>query len=77
MRRTTSVNKGAALVAECLATGRVLLVTSEQALGVLEITTAARKSQATGKRLALTSTFRWPIPSSESENVSGDAGFAV
>jgi predicted dehydrogenase len=53
--------QGAALAAECLATGRELLVTPEQALHVLEIITAARKSHATGKRIALTSTFRWPM----------------
>jgi len=53
--------QGAALAAECLATGRELLVTPEQALHVLEIITAARESQATGKRIALTSTFKWPI----------------
>jgi predicted dehydrogenase len=51
------------LAAECLATGRELLVTPEQALHVLEIITAARKSQETGKRIALTSTFKWPIVS--------------
>ncbi len=55
--------QGAALAAECLATGRELLVTPEQALHVLEIITAARESQATGKRIALTSTFKWPIES--------------
>ena len=53
--------QGAALAAECLATGRELLVTPEHALHVLDIITAARKSQATGKRIALTSMFRWPI----------------
>jgi predicted dehydrogenase len=52
---------GAALAAECLSTGRELLVTPEQALHVLEIITATRESQATGKRIALTSTFKWPI----------------
>jgi predicted dehydrogenase len=55
--------QGAALAAECLATGRELLVTPEQALHVLEIITAARESQETGKRIALTSTFKWPIVS--------------
>ena len=55
--------QGAALAAECLATGRELLVTPEQALHVLEIITAARESQHTGKRIPLTSTFRWPIVS--------------
>ncbi len=55
--------QGAALAAECLVTGRELLVTPEQALHVLEIITAARASQETGKRIALTSTFKWPIVS--------------
>lgn len=53
--------QGAALAAECLVTGRELLVTPEHALHVLEIITAARESQATGRRVALTSTFKWPV----------------
>lgn len=53
--------QGAALAAECLATGRELLVTPEHALHVLEIITAARESQKTGRRIALTSTFKWPV----------------
>jgi predicted dehydrogenase len=53
--------QGAALAAECLATGRELLVTPEQALHVLEIITAARESQATGRRIELKSTFKWPL----------------
>jgi predicted dehydrogenase len=53
--------RGAALAAESLATGRQLLVTPEHALHVLEIITAARESQETGRRVALTSTFRWPV----------------
>jgi len=55
--------QGAALAAECLVTGRELLVTPEQALHVLEIITAARSSQEIGKRIALKSTFKWPIVS--------------
>jgi predicted dehydrogenase len=55
--------QGAALAAECLVTGRELLVTPEQALHVLEIITAARAAQETGKRIALASTFKWPIVS--------------
>mgnify|MGYP002391435695 CR=1 FL=1 len=51
----------AALAAECLSTGKELLVTPEQALHVLEIITAARESSATGRRVKLTSTFKWPI----------------
>jgi predicted dehydrogenase len=53
--------QGAALAAECLTTGKELLVTPEHALHVLEIITAARKSSATGKRIEMTSTFKWPI----------------
>ena len=53
--------QGAVLAAECLVTGKELLVTPEQALHVLEIITAARESSATGRRVALSSTFRWPI----------------
>lgn len=53
--------QGAALAAECLVTGKDLLVTPEHALHVLEIITAARESSATGKRIALTSTFKWPV----------------
>ncbi|HNQ87715.1 MAG TPA: Gfo/Idh/MocA family oxidoreductase [Verrucomicrobiota bacterium] len=53
--------QGAALAAECLATGKELLVTPEHALHVLEIITAARESSAMGRRIALASTFRWPV----------------
>ena len=53
----------AALAAECLVTGKELLATPEHALHVLEIITAARESSATGKRVALTSTFKWPVVS--------------
>ncbi len=53
--------QGAALAAECLAGGGDLLVKPEHALHVLEIITAARQSQATGRRIELTSKFKWPI----------------
>ena len=55
--------QGAVLAAECLVTGKELLVTPERALHVLEIITAARQSSASGRRIALTSTFRWPVVS--------------
>jgi predicted dehydrogenase len=55
--------QGAALAAESLVTGLKLLVTPEQALHVLEIITAARESAATGRRIALTSKFPWPVVS--------------
>ncbi len=54
---------GGALAAESLSTGRQLLVTPEHALHVLEIITAARESSATGRRIKLSSTFRWPVVS--------------
>lgn len=53
--------QGAALAAECLVTGKELLATPEHALHVLEIITAARESHRTGRRMELTSTFKWPI----------------
>lgn len=34
---------------------------SNSYLHVLEIITAAREAQATGRRVALRSTFRWPV----------------
>jgi predicted dehydrogenase len=55
--------QGAALVAECLATGKEPLFTPEHALHVVEIIVAARQSQETGKRIALQSTFKWPVVS--------------
>lgn len=53
--------QGAALAAESLATGKRLLVTAEHALHVLEVITAARESSATGRRVALDSSFVWPV----------------
>jgi predicted dehydrogenase len=53
--------QGASLAAECLATGKELLITPEHALHVLEIIGAARESQETGRRITLVSKFRWPV----------------
>lgn len=53
--------QGASLAAESLATGKPLMIRPEHALHVLEIMEAARKSQATGQRIAMRSTFPWPI----------------
>lgn len=53
--------QGASVVAECLATGREPLIHAEHALHVLEIIEAARASQEKGMRIALTSTFPWPM----------------
>jgi predicted dehydrogenase len=54
---------GASLAAECLATGKELLITPEHALHVLEVIQATRESQDTGRRISLRSTFRWPVVS--------------
>jgi len=54
---------GASLAAECLATKKELLITPEHALHVLEVIQAARESQETGRRIALRSSFRWPVVS--------------
>ena len=53
--------QGGVLAAECLSTGKELLATPEHALHVLEIITAARESSATGRRVTLKSTFKWPV----------------
>jgi predicted dehydrogenase len=53
--------QGASLAAETLATGKEWLFTPEHALHVVEIIVAARKSQETGRRIDLMSTFKWPI----------------
>ena len=52
---------GASLAAESLATGTELLITPEHALHVLEVIQAAKESQDTGRRVALKSTFKWPV----------------
>lgn len=52
---------GASLAAECLATGKEILIDPEHALHVLEIIQATHQSQETGRRVQLRSTFKWPI----------------
>jgi predicted dehydrogenase len=54
---------GASLAARCLATKKELLITPEHALHVLEVIQAARASQETGRRIALRSSFKWPVVS--------------
>ncbi len=53
--------EGASVVAKSLATNTEPLITVEHSLHVLEIIEAARTSQADGKRIALQSTFKWPV----------------
>jgi len=55
--------QGACLAAECLATGKEMLITPEHALHVLEVICAARQSQETARRVQLRSTFKWPVVS--------------
>jgi predicted dehydrogenase len=55
--------QGANLAAESLVTGRELLVTPEHALHVLEVIRAAHESAETGRQIALTSAFKWPVAS--------------
>lgn len=52
---------GASIVANTLLTGKEPRLSVEHSLHVLEIIEAARKSQETGKRIALESKFKWPM----------------
>ncbi len=52
---------GASVIAESLVTGKEPLIAAEHALHVLEIMEAARKSSATGRRVKLVSTFKYPV----------------
>lgn len=52
---------GASVIAEALATGKEPLIQAEHALHVLEIIEAARISGQTGKRVSVTSSFKWPV----------------
>lgn len=53
--------QGASVIAESMATGQEPLIAAEHALHVLEIIEAARKSQASGKRIKIKSVFKWPV----------------
>lgn len=53
--------EGASVIAENLVKDSEPLIQAEHSLHVLEIIEAARKSQEEGKRVALVSTFQWPI----------------
>jgi predicted dehydrogenase len=52
---------GASLACESLVTGKKLMITPEHALHVVEIMTAARESQATGRHIPLSSQLTWPV----------------
>jgi predicted dehydrogenase len=53
--------QGASVISESLSTGVEPLINAEHALHVLEVIEAARLSQATGKRVPLTSVFPYPV----------------
>ncbi len=53
--------QGASVIAEALVTGSEPLIAAEHALHVLEIIEAARESGASGRRVPLVSTFKWPV----------------
>jgi predicted dehydrogenase len=53
--------RGAAHMAECLATGKTSLLAPEHTLHVVEIMAAAKQSQETGRRIELQATFAWPL----------------
>ena len=53
--------EGASVISESLITGTEPLINVEHALHVLEIIEATRESGASGKRIKLESTFKWPM----------------
>lgn len=53
--------QGASVIAESMVTKIEPLIAAEHALHVLEIIQATRESQETGKRVALQSTFKYPV----------------
>lgn len=53
--------QGASVIAESLIVEKEPLIAVEHALHVLEIIEAARESQASGKRIKLESTFKFPV----------------
>lgn len=55
--------EGASVISESMITKKEPLIAAEHSLHVLEIIEAARKSQETGKRIPLVSTFKWPVVS--------------
>jgi predicted dehydrogenase len=53
--------EGASVIAKNLALNSEPLIAAEHSLHVLEIIGAARESQETGRRIPLTSTFKYPV----------------
>jgi predicted dehydrogenase len=53
--------QGATVISESMVTMKEPLIAAEHALHVLEVIEAARLSQASGRRIALKSTFKYPV----------------
>jgi predicted dehydrogenase len=53
--------EGASVISQNMVNKTEPLIAAEHSLHVLEIIEAARKSQETGKRIPLVSTFKWPV----------------
>jgi predicted dehydrogenase len=53
--------QGASVISESMVTKKEPLINAEHALHVLEVIEAARESSASGKKINLVSTFKWPI----------------
>jgi hypothetical protein len=53
--------QGASVISEALSTGKEPFITVNHTLHVLEIMEGVQKSQESGKRIALNSTFKWPV----------------
>lgn len=53
--------EGASVISESMVTGVEPLINVEHALHVLEVIEATRASSASGKKVMLQSTFKWPI----------------
>jgi predicted dehydrogenase len=52
---------GAVYVADCMLHGNPSLITAEHGLHILEVMNAALESQETGRRVKVSSTFKWPL----------------
>ncbi|MBY0434629.1 MAG: Gfo/Idh/MocA family oxidoreductase [Cyclobacteriaceae bacterium] len=53
--------EGASVISKSMVTGEEPLIAAQHALHVLEIIEAARTSGQTGKKIAIESTFKWPV----------------
>lgn len=53
--------QGASVISEALSTGKEPLINAKHTLHVLEIMEGVKKSQESGRRIALKSTFKWPV----------------